>query len=46
MENRIHEILGVLGTDREEGTKVNAYYKELLQKFLGIFNLNEVGENN
>ncbi len=46
MENKIHEILGVLGTDREEGTKVNVYYKDLLQKFLGIFNLNDAGENN
>ncbi len=46
MENKIHEILGVLGTDREEGTKVNVYGKELLQKFLGIFNLNDEGESN
>jgi len=45
MENKIHEILGVLGTDREEGTKVNVYYKDLLQKFLGIFNLNHEGES-
>ncbi len=45
MENKIHEILGVLGTDREEGTKVNVYYKDLLQKFLGIFNLNDEGES-
>jgi len=45
MENKIHEILGVLGTDREEGTKVNVYYKDLLQEFLGIFNLNDAGEN-
>ena len=46
MENKIHEILGVLGTDREEGTKVNEYNIDLLQKFLGIFNLNDEGENN
>ena len=45
MENKIHEILGVLGTDREEGTKVNVYNEELLQKFLGIFNLSYEGEN-
>ena len=45
MENKIHEILGVLGTDREEGTKVNVYNEELLQKFLGIFNLSNEGEN-
>ncbi len=44
MENKIHEILGVLGTDREEGTKVNVYYEELLGKFLGIFNLDDGGE--
>ena len=45
MENKIHEILGVLGTDREEGTKVNVYNEELLHKFLGIFNLSDEGEN-
>ena len=45
MENKIHEILGVLGIDREEGTKVNVYNEELLQKFLGIFNLSDEGEN-
>jgi len=45
MENKIHEILEVLGTDREEGTKVNEYSLDLLQKFLGIFNLNDEGEN-
>ncbi len=45
MENKIHEILEVLGTDREEGTQVREYNEELLEQFLSIFDLNKSGEN-
>ena len=45
MENKIHEILEVLGTDREEGTQVREYNGELLNQFLEIFDLNKSGEN-
>jgi len=45
MENKIHRILEVLGTDREEGTQVREYNGELLNQFLTIFNLNKKGKN-
>ncbi len=45
MENKIHEVLEVLGVDREEGKKVGEYNVELLQQFITIFNLNKDGEN-
>jgi len=45
MENKIHGILGVLGTDREEGTQVREYNEELLRQFLKIFDLNKTGKN-
>ena len=44
MENKIHEVLEVLGVDRKEGKKVGEYNVELLQQFITIFNLNEDGE--
>jgi len=45
MENKIHEVLEVLGVDRKEGKKVGEYNVELLQQFITIFNLNEDGES-
>jgi len=45
MENKIHEVLEVLGVDREEGKKVGEYNEEILQQFITIFNLNNDGEN-
>jgi len=45
MENKIHGILEVLGTDREEGTQVREYNEELLLQFLKIFDLNKMGKN-
>ncbi len=45
MENKIHGILEVLGTDREEGTQVREYNEELLHQFLKIFDLNKMGKN-
>ncbi|MFX0175198.1 MAG: exonuclease SbcCD subunit D [Candidatus Hodarchaeota archaeon] len=39
MENKIHEILEVLGIEREEGQKVKEYNEDLLQKFLAIFDI-------
>jgi len=45
MENKIHGILEVLGTNREEGAQVREYNEELLHKFLKIFDLKKVGKN-
>ncbi|HUS48721.1 MAG TPA: hypothetical protein VMZ91_01020, partial [Candidatus Paceibacterota bacterium] len=45
MENKIHGILEVLGTDRKEGTQVREYNEELLAQFLKIFDLNKMGKN-
>lgn len=45
MENKIHKILEVLGTDREEGTQVRDYNEELLRQFLKVFDLNKTGKN-
>ena len=45
MENKIHGILEVLGTDREEGTQVREYNEELLRQFLKIFDINKSGKN-
>lgn len=45
MENKIHGILEVLGTDREEGTQVREYNEDLLRQFLKIFDLNKMGKN-
>lgn len=45
MKNKIHEVLEVLGIDREEGRKVGEYNEDLLQQFITIFNLNNDGEN-
>ncbi len=45
MENKIHGILEVLGTDREEGTQVREYNEELLRQFLEIFDLNKKRKN-
>ncbi len=45
MENKIHEVVEVLGVDREEGKKVGEYNEELLQQFITIFNLNKESEN-
>ena len=45
MENKIHGILEVLGTDREEGTQVREYNEGLLSQFLEIFDLNKKRKN-
>ncbi len=45
MENKIHGILEVLGTDREEGAQVREYNEEILQKFLKIFDLKNMEKN-
>ena len=41
MEKKIHQILDAMGFEREEGVKVKEYNKELLDKFLTIFELHE-----
>ncbi|MBA7567419.1 hypothetical protein ES708_09130 [subsurface metagenome] len=43
MENKIHELLSILGKEREEGTKVKEYDEELLDNFIEIFQLEEEG---
>ena len=45
MENKIHGILEVLGTNREEGAQVREYNEEILQKFLKIFDLKNMEKN-
>ena len=39
LENIIHELLSVLGNEREEGMKVNDYNKHLIKIFSTIFQL-------
>lgn len=43
MENKIHELLSILGKEREEGTKVKEYDEELIDNFKEIFQLEEEG---
>ncbi len=41
VENKIHDLLSVIGKEREEGTKVKEYDKELVNYFKIIFQLEE-----
>jgi len=41
VENKIHDLLSVIGKEREEGTKVKEYDKELVNNFKKIFQLEE-----
>lgn len=43
MENKIHELLSVIGKEREEGTKVKEYNEVLVNNFKKIFQLEEEG---
>lgn len=43
MEKKIQELIEVLGTRREESVKVKDYKKNIEEKSLQIFDLNEVG---
>ena len=44
MENKIHNLLSVIGKERLEGTKVKEYNEELINNFKQIFQLEEEGE--
>ncbi|MFX1591979.1 MAG: exonuclease SbcCD subunit D [Promethearchaeota archaeon] len=44
IENKIHNLLSLLGKEREEGTKVKEYNEDLLNNFNQIFQLEEEGE--
>ena len=44
MENKIHNLLLVIGKERGEGTKVKEYNEELVNNFKQIFQLEEEGE--
>jgi len=41
VENKIHDLLSAIGKEREEGTKVKVYDKELVNYFKKIFQLEE-----
>ena len=41
VENKIHDLLSVIGKEREEGTKVKEYNKDLVNYFKIIFQLEE-----
>lgn len=43
MENKIHELLSILGKERDEGTKVKEYDEGLIEDFEKIFQLEEEG---
>ena len=43
MENKIHELLSILGKEREENTKVKEYDEGLIDNFKEIFQLEEEG---
>ena len=43
MENKIHELLSILGKEREENTKVKEYDEGLIDDFKKIFQLEEEG---
>jgi exonuclease SbcD len=44
MEKNINQIINVLGVERVEGEKVSEYNQDLLEKFVGIFNLHDEDE--
>ncbi|MFX1492786.1 MAG: exonuclease SbcCD subunit D [Promethearchaeota archaeon] len=43
LENKIHNILSILGEEREEGAKVKDYNEELITNFKKIFHLSKEG---
>ncbi len=43
LENKIHNLLSIIGKEREEGTKVKEYDDNLITNFKSIFQLEKVG---
>ncbi|MFX1366481.1 MAG: exonuclease SbcCD subunit D [Promethearchaeota archaeon] len=41
LENKIHDFLSIIGKEREEGTKVKDYDKDLVNSFKKVFQLEE-----
>ncbi|MFX0025422.1 MAG: exonuclease SbcCD subunit D [Candidatus Hermodarchaeota archaeon] len=45
LENKIHNLLSILGEERDEGAKVKDYNEELITNFKKIFQLSKEGNN-
>ena len=44
LERKIHDLISILGKEREEGTKVREYNDEILKNFIKIFDLEQAEE--
>lgn len=44
IENNLHELLEAIGKERDEGTKVIEYEKDLIENFSNIFEIDDKGE--